>query len=98
MWLRAIPRQSRAAAAASITSAAAARKPFPVLRPPPSVPPPSESMAAAIESHRKLLSLCRAGGGDRGVERHTKINKKMMVRDRIDKIVDPVRGAELEFK
>ncbi len=54
----------------------------------------SESRAkAANEAHEKLSAYCRAGGGKRGMERHTVKNKKVFVRERIRAIVD--EGAEI---
>lgn len=36
---------------------------------------------------------CRQGGGPKGIARHVKLNKKVLVRDRIRRLVDP--GTEL---
>lgn len=35
------------------------------------------------------LSLCHSGGGEKGVKRHTQVNKKILVRERIQNITDP---------
>ena len=41
---------------------------------------------------RQLVNVCHAGGGPKGIERHVKVNKKVLVRERIDKILDPDTG------
>ena len=53
----------------------------------------STAMKAASDELTKLKQVCLAGGGEKGVERHVKLNKKILARDRIKQILDP--GEEL---
>ncbi len=67
------------------------KRPFPEL---PQVrqefPAASEAFLKAKKDHEELEALCRAGGGQRGVDRHVKKNKKILVRERIKSIIDQV--------
>ncbi len=54
------------------------------------LPAASESFVRARAAHLGREAECRAGGGPRGVERHVKRNKKMLVRDRLQRILDEV--------
>ncbi len=38
------------------------------------------------------MSVCHEGGGPKGMERHVKVNKKVFVRERINRILDPETG------
>ncbi len=55
------------------------------------LPAASESFVRARAAHLEREAECRAGGGPRGVERHVKRNKKMLVRDRLKRILDEAR-------
>lgn len=44
---------------------------------------PNQAATEALETHQKLVALCKAGGGPRGIERHVKKNKKVLVRERV---------------
>ena len=48
-----------------------------------------EISRVAEESHCKLENVCRDGGGEKGAKRHTEVNRKVLVRDRIKGILDP---------
>ena len=73
-------------------------RPFPVLKDeldlssPDSVAALAVSKAASQELN-KLRAVCLAGGGEKAIERHVKYNKKMLVRERIRRLIDP--GEEL---
>merc|ERR1719510_340108 len=47
----------------------------------------------ASQELSKLRAVCLAGGGEKAVERHVKLNKKVLVRERIKRLIDP--GEEL---
>ncbi|XP_002739855.2 putative methylcrotonoyl-CoA carboxylase beta chain, mitochondrial [Saccoglossus kowalevskii] len=57
--------------------------------------------------YEQLFELAKKGGGEKGIERHTKKNKKLLVRDRIKLLVDndgedflelsPLAGFGLEY-
>ena len=38
------------------------------------------------------MNVCHEGGGPKGMERHVKVNKKVFVRERINRILDPETG------
>ena len=60
------------------------RKPFPVLpQSAQTFPDPNPVALEAAEEHRNLVERCRNGGGARGIERHVKKNKKVLVRERV---------------
>jgi len=48
---------------------------------------------AADEELQKLKEVCRQGGGERGIARHVKLNRKVLVRDRVRSLLDP--GCDL---
>jgi len=54
-----------------------------------------ESQAALAVAQKALQELqqqqevCRQGGGEKGIARHVKLNKKVLVRDRIRALLDP---------
>ena len=48
---------------------------------------------AACQELSKLRSVCLAGGGEKAIERHVKLNKKILARERIRRLIDP--GEEL---
>ena len=41
------------------------------------------------------MNVCHEGGGPKGMERHVKVNKKVFVRERINRILDPETGMML---
>ena len=47
----------------------------------------------AGEAHCKLEEVCRGGGGEKGLKRHVEVNRKVLVRERVSRILDP----ETEF-
>ena len=53
---------------------------------------PSESAKSkadkAEKAFFKTLFTCQAGGGERGAKKHIEVNKKVLVRDRIRRILD----------
>ena len=42
----------------------------------------------AEQEHLEHVFVCQNGGGDKGVSRHVQINKKVLVRDRLRRILD----------
>ncbi len=71
-----------------------------------SYPSPNGDALASFDKHLQLLFRCLEGGGQRGVDRHTKVNKKVLVRDRIRSLIDPdsdffelgaTAGVDLEY-
>jgi len=48
---------------------------------------------AAEEELQKLMEVCRQGGGEKGIARHVKLNRKVLVRDRVKSLLDP--GCDL---
>jgi len=44
---------------------------------------------SAEQEYTQLKSVCQSGGGEKGAARHVKVNKKVLVRDRIRGILDP---------
>merc|ERR1719474_1225255 len=48
---------------------------------------------AAEEELHKLMEVCRQGGGEKGIARHVKLNRKVLVRDRVKSLLDP--GCDL---
>ena len=70
-------------------SSSSSRRPFPVLSQASlDLPPPPDVVLQHHREHRDLVALCRAGGGEKGVARHTHINKKILVRERLAHIFD----------
>lgn len=68
--------------------------PFPVLKSPSQVlsdlDPKYLSLSRDLNvRHLDHVALCQAGGGDKGIQRHTQKNKKILVRDRILALTDP---------
>ncbi len=49
---------------------------------------PTEEFESTKKAHLELEAACRAGGGQRGIDRHVKKNKKILVRERIARIID----------
>jgi len=49
--------------------------------------------ATLLQEFEAQSETCRQGGGEKGIARHVKLNKKVLVRDRIRQILDP--GTEL---
>lgn len=47
----------------------------------------------ATEQLKLQRKVCLAGGGEKGIERHVKLNKKILARERIQSLLDP--GEEL---
>jgi len=47
-----------------------------------------ERSKAAEDTYAHLKDICQAGGGEKGAARHVKVNKKVLVRDRIRSILD----------
>merc|ERR1712013_699876 len=39
------------------------------------------------------MEVCRQGGGEKGIARHVKLNRKVLVRDRVKSLLDP--GCDL---
>ena len=69
-------------------------RPFPVLQDGLDTASPEAAQAAAVSSAAaaelsRLQQVCLAGGGEKGVERHVKINKKILARERIQRLLDP---------
>ena len=69
-------------------------RPFPVLKD--TLDPASPESVKAIgvsktasEELNLLKKVCLAGGGEKGIERHVKINKKILARERIRRLLDP---------
>ena len=75
----------------STSSSSSRSRPFPVLKPSKlEISSSSLSLSKDLtDRHLEHVALCRAGGGDKGIQRHTKVNKKILVRDRIKEITDP---------
>jgi len=48
---------------------------------------------AADEELKKLREVCIQGGGEKGIARHVKLNRKVLVRDRVRSLLDP--GCDL---
>ena len=44
---------------------------------------------AADEELSKLREVCIQGGGEKGIARHVKLNRKVLVRDRVKNLLDP---------
>lgn len=82
-----------ASSARSASSSAGGRRPFPVLRCKPLTSDNLDAGRKKNEDHLELVSVCRAGGGERGIKRHVELNKKVLVRDRIAAVLD--EGEEL---
>jgi len=47
----------------------------------------------AVDELNKLRNICIQGGGEKGIARHVKLNKKVLARDRVRNLLDP--GCEL---
>merc|ERR1719508_434208 len=72
----------------------AANRPFPVLRDSLDHTKEEHNAAKDISSRAsellaKQTSACHSGGGEKAINRHTNINKKVLVRDRLKAIIDP---------
>lgn len=48
----------------------------------------SDRSKIAEKTLLKTVSICQAGGGEKGAHKHTVVNKKVLVRDRIKHILD----------
>ncbi|XP_033637108.1 methylcrotonoyl-CoA carboxylase beta chain, mitochondrial-like [Asterias rubens] len=48
----------------------------------------SEYSKTLEENHNKFISLARSGGGEKAMQRHTQVNKKLFVRDRLRLLLD----------
>lgn len=73
-------------------------KPFPVLPDGLNLSPPElfaagERAEVLSRNLQHQLTVCRQGGGDKGVDRHVRLNKKVLVRERIQRVLDP--GTQL---
>jgi len=80
-----LPRTSRSVATASS---------FPVLPDTLDLGSPRAAAALAVsgralEELRLQQDTCRQGGGEKAIARHVKLNKKVLVRDRVAALVDP---------
>lgn len=78
--------------------ASATTRPFPVLRDTLDHTKEEHSgakatSARASEELAKQTAACHSGGGEKAITRHTKINKKVLVRDRLKALIDP--GTDL---
>ncbi|CAL8094231.1 unnamed protein product [Orchesella dallaii] len=51
--------------------------------------PHSSQSKAALERYHELRKQTLAGGGPRGIERHVQKNRKVLIRDRIQALLDP---------
>lgn len=68
--------------------------PFPVLTDALDTSTPQAQAALAVsgkalEELRHQQEVCRQGGGEKGIARHVKLNKKVLVRERIRSLLDP---------
>ena len=82
----------------SSLSSLSSSRPFPVLSDELDPTSPDSVAALAVSKNAsqelsKLRAVCLAGGGEKAVERHVKLNKKVLVRERIKRLIDP--GEEL---
>ena len=82
----------------SSLSSLSTSRPFPVLSDELDPASPDSVAALAVSKNAsmelgKLRAVCLAGGGEKAVERHVKLNKKVLVRERIKRLIDP--GEEL---
>ncbi|TRY79910.1 hypothetical protein TCAL_12773 [Tigriopus californicus] len=67
----------------------ASSKPFPVLASQLTFDPSQIENGQKFNAmHEKRVEYCRNGGGSKGVERHVKKNRKVLVWDRIEQILD----------
>ena len=69
-------------------------RPFPVLadRLAAAAPESGPALATALAAEAELAGLrdvCLQGGGEKGIERHVKLNRKVLVRERVRRLLDP---------
>lgn len=111
MLLRQIARNGRffrPFSASAVTKGQADERPFPVIAAPLQLTDHEalNRSSKAEQSYLKFLFMCQSGGGEKAIHKHVVVNKKVLVRERIRRILDddsdffeicPTAGLGLDY-